>query len=76
MFQKEEKEKVFSKMVRAGRKNYFFDVKKASNGKNYLTIAESSIDKDGNKKVSRFLLFQDQFADFAGALSETRQYFQ
>ena len=71
-----QKEKVFSKMLRAGNKNYFFDVKKASNGKNYLTIAESYTDKNGQKNINRFLLFQEQFADFGNTLAEMRAYMQ
>lgn len=70
-----EKEKVHSKMLRAGNKTYFFDVKKASNGSNYLTIAESYTDKEGKKVINRLLIFKDQFADFGNSLLELKQYF-
>jgi len=70
-----EKEKVHSQMLRAGNKTYFFDVKKASNGSNYLTIAESYTDKEGKKVVNRLLLFKDQFADFGNTLLGLKQYF-
>jgi len=70
-----EKEKVHSKMLRSGNKTYFFDVKKASNGSNYLTIAESYTDKEGKKVINRLLIFKDQFADFGNSLLELKQYF-
>ena len=67
-------EKVHSQMVRAGGKNYFFDVKKASNGSNYLTIAESYKKKDGEKVINRIMLFKDHFADFSKAFTEVETY--
>ena len=71
-----EKEKVASKMLRAGKKNYFFDVKKASNGSNYLTIAESYVGKDGQKVINRLMIFKDHFPDFGNALMELKEYFR
>ena len=76
MQEAKEKEKVFSKMLRAGKKNYFFDVKKASNGNNYLTVAESYLDKDGKKVVNRLLIFKDNFAEFGNTLLDLKAYFQ
>ncbi len=67
-------EKVHSQMVKAGQKNYFFDVKKASNGSNYLTIAESYRKQDGERVVNRIMLFRDHFPEFAGALNEIQKY--
>jgi hypothetical protein len=67
-------EKVHSQMVRAGSKNYFFDVKKASNGSHYLTIAESYKKKDGEKVINRIMLFSDHSADFSKALAEAGNY--
>jgi hypothetical protein len=67
-------EKVHSQMVKAGGKNYFFDVKKASNGSNYLTIAESYKKSTGEKVINRLLIFKDHFPEFAGALQEANKY--
>ena len=69
-------EKVFAQMVKAGGKTYFFDVKKASNGSNYLTIAESYKKPTGEKVINRLLLFKDHFQEFAGALNEVQKYLQ
>ncbi len=35
------KEEVFSRVIRAGKRTYFFDVKATRSGENYLTITES-----------------------------------
>ena len=69
-------EKVFGQMVKAGSKAYFFDVKKASNGSNYLTIAESYKKPTGEKVINRLLIFKDHFSEFAGALNEVQKYLQ
>jgi len=69
-------EKVFSFRVKAGTKNYFFDVKKTIKGSNYLTIAESYKNQKGERVTNRVMLFKEHFPEFAGALSEIRQYMQ
>jgi len=69
-------DKVFSHMVKAGGKTYFFDVKKASNGTNYLTIAESYQKPTGEKVINRLLIFKDHLPAFVGALEEVKQYLQ
>ncbi|MDP1883904.1 MAG: DUF3276 family protein [Parcubacteria group bacterium] len=69
-------DKVFAQMVKAGGKTYFFDVKKASNGSNYLTVAESYKKPTGEKVVNRLLIFKDHFPAFTGALEEVKQYLQ
>ncbi|MEI7621722.1 MAG: DUF3276 family protein [Candidatus Moraniibacteriota bacterium] len=67
-------EKVFSKMLRAGSKTYFFDIKKASNGSNYLTIAESSKNQKGEQVTNRLMVFKDQFPAFSASLGEASQF--
>jgi len=69
-------EKVFSQMVKAGSKNYFFDVKKTVKGSNYLTVAESYINQKGERVTNRLMLFKEHFPEFAGALEEVKQYLQ
>lgn len=67
-------DKVFSKMLRAGGKNYFFDVKQASNGSNYLTISESYKKQTGEQVTNRVMLFRDHAQDFIGAIQEAAAY--
>ena len=61
-------------MMRAGGKNYFFDVKKAKTGNNYLTVAESYKGKDGASVVNRIMIFKDHLADFQKTLQEVENY--
>lgn len=63
-------EKVYSQMLRAGNKNYFFDVRKASNGSNYLTIAESYKNKEGANVINRIMIFKDHMVNFQKTLAE------
>lgn len=67
-------EKVFSKMMRASGKNYFFDVKKANNGSNYLIIAESYKKRTGEQVTNRIMIFKDHFDEFSMELAEAREY--
>lgn len=67
-------EKVHSQMVRAGSKNYFFDVKKSANGSHYLTIAESYKKKDGERVINRLMLFKEHFPAFFQTVAEIEKY--
>ena len=69
-------EKVHSQRLHAGKKNYFFDVKKASNGSNYLSIAESYQKPTGEKVINRVMIFKDHFPEFIGAAKEAEKYLQ
>ena len=46
-----DREEIYSKAVRAGKRTYFFDVKSTRNNDYYLTITESKkrFDNDGNQ---------------------------
>lgn len=68
------RESVFSKMMRAGGKNYFFDVKKASNGSNYLTITDSYKNQRGENVTNRVMIFKDHIQDFLTNLQEAGTY--
>ena len=54
-YKRNEREEVFSKVVKAGKRTYFFDVKATRSDDYFLTITESKkkIGDDGN-----FLLYQ------------------
>ncbi|MFY9419108.1 MAG: DUF3276 family protein [Bacteroidales bacterium] len=62
---KREKEEVYSKSVKAGRRTYFFDVKESNSGDRYITITESRKELDestgqfGYKKTKIFLYKED-----------------
>lgn len=62
-----EHKEVFSQVVHAGRRSYFFDVKLSSEGKKYLVISESF--KEGNAfKHHRVMIFEEHLPEFAQAL--------
>ncbi len=51
--------------LKAGKRTYFFDVKEASNGNNYLKISESTFVKEGEpRKRNTFVLFKDDLKEF------------
>ena len=55
----EDREEVYSKAVKAGKRTYFFDVKATRNNDYYLTITESKkkFDKDGNSSYEKHKIF-------------------
>lgn len=69
-----EKEEIFSKAVKAGRRTYFFDVKSTRDNDYYLTITESKKFSDGNYErfeKHKIFLYKEDFEKFEEALSET-----
>lgn len=70
----EDREEVYSKAVKAGKRTYFFDVKATRNNDYYLTITESKkkFDKDGiaSFEKHKIFLYKEDFEKFAEGLSE------
>ncbi|EDP96022.1 PUR family DNA/RNA-binding protein [Kordia algicida OT-1] len=73
-----EKEEIFSKVLRAGRRTYFFDVRATKAGDYYLTITESKkfTNDDGSfhYKKHKIYLYKEDFTAFTEILSEMTQY--
>ncbi len=71
-------EEVFSKVVRAGRRTYFFDVKATKNDDYYLTITESrkKQGKDGSffYDKHKIYLYKEDFEKFADGFEEVVEY--
>ncbi|WP_378183720.1 PUR family DNA/RNA-binding protein [Aquimarina sp. SS2-1] len=69
-----EKEEIFSKVLRAGRRTYFFDVRSTKAGDYYLTITESKkfTNDDGSfhYKKHKIYLYKEDFAGFSEILGE------
>ena len=61
---------IYSTMVRAGRTTYFVDVKEAKNGNKYLSISESKIDAEQQKKRTTLRVFSDSIDQFRQAIDE------
>ncbi len=69
-----EKEEVFSKVVKAGRRTYFFDIKSTKGKDLYLTITESKkTTEDGFERFEKhkIFLYKEDFEKFEEALNET-----
>ena len=73
-----EKEEIFSKVLRAGRRTYFFDVRATKAGDYYLTITESKkfTNDDGSfhYKKHKIYLYKEDFAGFTDILGEMTDY--
>lgn len=69
-----EKEEIFSKVLRAGRRTYFFDVRATKAEDYYLTITESKkfTNDDGSfhYKKHKIYLYKEDFAAFTDILNE------
>ncbi|WP_029037763.1 PUR family DNA/RNA-binding protein [Salinimicrobium xinjiangense] len=73
-----EKEEIFSKVLRAGRRTYFFDVRATKANDYYLTITESKkfTNEDGSfhYKKHKIYLYKEDFAGFNEILQEMTDY--
>ncbi len=71
-------EDVYSKVVRAGKRTYFFDVKATRSGDYYLTVTESrkKPGRDGNPvfEKNKIFLYKEDFAKFADGLDDAVGY--
>lgn len=69
-----EKEDIFSKVLRAGRRTYFFDVRSTKAGDYYLTITESKkfTNDDGSfhYKKHKIYLYKEDFEGFRDLFDE------
>lgn len=69
-----EKEEIFSKVLRAGRRTYFFDVRSTRANDYYLTITESKkfTNDDGSfyYKKHKIYLYKEDFDGFREILQE------
>jgi len=73
-----EKEEIFSKVLRAGRRTYFFDVRATKADDYYITITESKkfTEEDGSFhfKKHKIYLYKEDFAAFSEILEEMTSY--
>ena len=73
-----EKEEIYSKVMRAGRRTYFFDVRSTKAGDYYLTITESKkfTNDDGSfhYKKHKIYLYKEDFHEFKDNVEEMIQY--
>ncbi len=74
MEEQKDRNEIFSKRVRAGKRTYFFDIKATRSNDYYLTITESKrkYKEDGfTYEKHKIFLYKEDFSKFVNALSET-----
>ena len=73
-----ERDEIYSKALRAGRRTYFFDVRSTKAGDYYLTVTESKkfTEEDGtfHFKQHKIFLYKEDFNEFKGILDEMTDY--
>ena len=73
-----EQEEIYSKVLRAGRRTYFFDVRATKAGDYYLTVTESKkfTNDDGSfhYKKHKIYLYKEDFTEFNAILAEMTDY--
>jgi len=73
-----DREEIFSKVLRAGRRTYFFDVRSTRAGDYYLTLTESKkfTNDDGSfhYKKHKIYLYKEDFSEFSTILNEMTDY--
>ena len=71
-------EEIYSKILRAGRRTYFFDVRETKASDYYLTITESKkfTNEDGSfhYKKHKIYIYKEDFESFSSFLNETMTY--
>jgi len=72
------KEEIFTKVVRAGKRTYFFDVKATRRDDYYLTITESKkrLGKEGKVfyEKHKIFLYKEDFEKFSEGLKDSVEY--
>ncbi|MEO9513907.1 MAG: PUR family DNA/RNA-binding protein [Flavobacteriaceae bacterium] len=73
-----DQEEIYSKVLRAGRRTYFFDVRSTKAGDYYLTITESKkfTHDDGSfhYKKHKIYLYKEDFSAFKDIMEEMMDY--
>ncbi|MCF6347796.1 MAG: PUR family DNA/RNA-binding protein [Flavobacteriaceae bacterium] len=73
-----EQEEIFSQVLRAGRRTYFFDVRATKAGDYYLTVTESKkfTHDDGSfhYKKHKIYLYKEDFNEFNEMLAKATSY--
>lgn len=73
-FNKKGNDEVYSNSIRAGKRTYFFDVRKTRNGEMFLTITESKkiMKEEGtfHFEKHKIFLYKEDFEKFSNGLKE------
>ncbi len=73
-FENKDREEIFSKSIRAGKRTYFFDVKSTKSGDYYITATESKkrFTEDGKFvfEKHKIFLYKEDFHKFLDGINE------
>lgn len=68
---------IYSKVVRAGKRTYFFDIKSTKGNDLYITLTESkkttNEEGDGNYQKHKIFLYKEDFEKFREGLEDVLQ---
>lgn len=74
----QDREEIYSKAIRAGKRTYFFDVKSTRKNDYYLTITERKrrYEQDGSFQIEKhkIFLYKEDFDKFADGLAEVVEF--
>jgi hypothetical protein len=71
-YNKSDRQEIFSKKIRAGKRTYFFDVKSTKGNDYFITITESKKRfEDGSFVKHKIFLYKEDFNKFMEALTDT-----
>ena len=74
-YRNNDKEEIFTKKIRAGKRTYFFDVKSTRTNDYFITITESKKRMDTGMYVKhKIFLYKEDFNKFMDAFIETVDY--
>ena len=74
-YENKERDEVFSKKVRAGKRTYFFDVKSTRSNDYYVTVTESKKRlEDGVFVKHKIFLYKEDFEKFSEGLKDVVDY--
>jgi hypothetical protein len=69
-----EQNEIYSKVVRAGKRTYFFDIKSTKGNDLYITLTESKKtfgeEGDGNYQKHKIFLYKEDFEKFRDGLDD------
>lgn len=69
-----EQNEIYSKVVRAGKRTYFFDIKSTKGNDLYITLTESKKtfgeEGDGNYQKHKIFLYKEDFEKFKEGLDD------
>ena len=69
-----EQNEIYSKVVRAGKRTYFFDIKATKGNDLYITLTESKKtfgeEGDGNYQKHKIFLYKEDFEKFREGLDD------